>query len=281
MQKMNYHTHSSLCDGTGELRDYVEAAVKKGFRALGFSGHSPLPFPNDWTMDDEALSLYLNGVRELKRMYGEDIEIYLGLETDYLDTEHNPAQEIYHSLGLDYQIGSVHAIPDPKDGLFYSFDGPLDELNHLIHRTFDGSGKNLITGYYHQVRKMVEAGGFDILGHFDSIKKHNREVKFFSEEEDWYKEIVFDTLSAVAESGVILEVNTGGMSRNYTREPYPSKWIIRRCAELEIPIMLNSDAHRPDLLDYGFPETEKMLVSLGVSRGRILLDGSWKEISYG
>jgi histidinol-phosphatase (PHP family) len=128
---------------------------------------------------------------------------------------------------------------------------------------------------------MVELGGFEILGHIDSIKKHNRQIGFFSENEDWYRDLVLDTLEVVSGSGLLLEVNTGGMSRNYTQEPYPSKWILRRCAEMGIPVVLNSDAHRPDLIDYAFRETEKLLVSVGIPRGRVLLDGEWRDVSYG
>lgn len=34
------------------------------------------------------------------------------------------------------------------------------------------------------------------------------------------------------------------MAKRYTSEPYPSQWILKRAVKMNIPTMLNSDAHR-------------------------------------
>jgi len=42
----NYHTHTPRCNhATGEERAYVEQAIKKGLKILGFSDHTPYIFP--------------------------------------------------------------------------------------------------------------------------------------------------------------------------------------------------------------------------------------------
>ena len=301
MQKMNFHTHSEYCDGSGKPEEYVQTALRKNFHALGFSGHTPLPFPNNWTMDEETLPVYLNDIRQLKKRYSGRIEIYLGLETDYLDEKRNAASPNVQALNLDYQIGSIHMLPDPEDGQYFSFDGPLDELHHLIQVTFGGSVRKFITAYYHQMARMLEIGGFDIIGHFDLIKKHNREVGFFSEDESWYRSIVEETIMAVAESGLLLEVNTGAMSRGYTSEPYPSPWILDLCAQAGsaeansqndlaeasgrssrggIPVVISADAHKPDLMDYAFEEIEEMLLAAGYRHSWGLLQNRWQEVWF-
>lgn len=304
MQKMNFHTHSEYCDGSGKPEEYVQAAISKNFRALGFSGHTPLPFPNNWTMDEESLPVYLNEIRQLQAKYRGRIEIYLGLETDYLDEKRNPSSPQVQALNLDYQIGSIHMLQDPADGRYYSIDGPLDELHHLIQVTFGGSVRRLITAYYRQLVRMVEIGGFDIIGHFDLVKKHNREVGFFSEEESWYRRIVEETITAVAESGLRLEVNTGAMGRGYTSDPYPSPWIIALCAQAGtsaqsgpggqsgtgaqagqggrdgIPLVISADAHKPDMIDYAFEEIEAMLIAAGYRHSWGLLQNRWQEVWF-
>lgn len=35
----NYHIHSTFCDGKNTPVEVVEAAIQKGFDAIGFSGH--------------------------------------------------------------------------------------------------------------------------------------------------------------------------------------------------------------------------------------------------
>ncbi|MFP4618272.1 MAG: histidinol-phosphatase HisJ [Spirochaetaceae bacterium] len=276
----NYHTHSSFCDGKGQLEDYVKYAISRGFHALGFSGHAPLPFPNDWTMNEENLSTYIREVLDLKERYRDSLEIYLGLETDYLDKKHNPAHPKYKALGLDYQIGSVHHLYSPERTEFLQVDYTKEELELLLKDTFDKDIKALVSTYYRMVREMVQTGGFEILGHLDLVKKQNRGNVYFDETEKWYKREIEKTLETVAETDVILEINTGAMARGYTAEPYPSPWIIDRAAELKIPVTINSDAHRPEWLDYGFEEAENLARAAGYSSKIVYTEGEWREIGY-
>ena len=281
MIKTNYHSHSSFCDGEGRLEEYVQYALSQHMQALGFSGHAPLPFPNAWTMDEEDLPLYLGEVRRLKDLYSNRIELYTGLEIDYLDEKRNPAQPVYDALGLDYRIGSVHMLPDPDDGEYYSLDGPVEELDHLIKQVYSGSVERMVTDYYRQIERMVQIGGFDFIGHLDLIKKHNTKLGLFSEEENWYRDAVSSALDAIAGSGLMVEVNTGAIARGYTDEPYPSPWILAMCAERKIPITLNSDAHKPSWVEYGFEDALRIIREAGYTRGMALLEGKWQEVSYG
>ena len=281
MIKTNYHSHSSYCDGEGRLEEYVQYALSQHLQALGFSGHAPLPFPNAWTMDEEDLPMYLSETRRLKDQYKDKIELYTGLEIDYLDETRNPANPNYAALRLDYKIGSVHMLPDPDDGEFYSVDGPVKEIDHLLENVYSGSAKEMVKDYYRHIERMVRIGGFDFIGHLDLVKKHNRKLQLFSEEETWYRETIGKTLDTIADSGLIVEVNTGAIARGYTDEPYPSPWILRMCLDRGIPITLNSDAHKPSWVGFGFEEALRIIREAGYTRGMALLQGEWQEVTYG
>jgi histidinol-phosphatase (PHP family) len=110
MFKTNYHTHSKFCDGTGELEDYIISAINRGFDVLGFSGHAPLPFENDWTIPKSELWNYLKELTELKIKYKNRIIIKTGLEIDYIDNLSGPNNQYFKDLHLDYIIGSVHLL---------------------------------------------------------------------------------------------------------------------------------------------------------------------------
>ena len=276
--KTNYHTHSELCDGAGHLRDYADTAVSRGFTILGFSGHAPLPFPNSWTMDEEGLQDYLGEVHQLRETYRGTLEILLGLEIDYLDEEHNPAQDVYDALGLDYRIGSVHHLYSPQQEEFLQVDYTTAELNQLLEETYRNDVEAMVTDYYRMVRAMVRTGGFDIVGHLDLIKKHNAGNAYFDEGARWYRDAVRRTLEEIAESGLIMEVNTGAMARGYTAEPYPSGWALEEAAQLGIPVVLNADAHKPEWLDYGYEEVKKMIRSSGYGSRMEYIDGTWTEV---
>ena len=74
--------------------------------SIGFTSHAPVPFKTDWTMDPKDLPGYLAEINRLKAEYRGKIEIYLGLEVDYLPEF--PEARLDRFTGLDYVIGSIH-----------------------------------------------------------------------------------------------------------------------------------------------------------------------------
>ena len=81
----NYHTHSLYCDGSASIEDFVKEAIRQGFSSYGVSSHSPIPFDTCWNMNRGDLPAYLDEVHFIKKKYEGRIEIYCGLEIDYLD----------------------------------------------------------------------------------------------------------------------------------------------------------------------------------------------------
>lgn len=84
----NYHTHTWRCmHATGTEREYVENAIQGGLQILGFSDHTPMPYPNGYVsplkMRLDQLEDYVTTVHSLKKEYENDIQILLGLEVEY------------------------------------------------------------------------------------------------------------------------------------------------------------------------------------------------------
>ena len=81
----NYHTHTWRCShATGTEREYVEAALARGLKVLGFSDHTPYPFPEShvswFRMKTQELDDYVTVCQNLRREYRDSIEIHVGLE---------------------------------------------------------------------------------------------------------------------------------------------------------------------------------------------------------
>lgn len=56
----NYHTHTWRCrHADGTEREYVECAIEGGLKILGFSDHSPYPFPDGY---DSGMRMRLDQV---------------------------------------------------------------------------------------------------------------------------------------------------------------------------------------------------------------------------
>ena len=119
----------------------------------------------------------------------------------------------------------------------------------------------------------------DIIGHLDKIKIQSEDGQLFAEQAPWYQEAVQHTLDVIAERSLIVEVNTRGLYKQKTDEPYPSGWILKRMRAMNIPIVLNSDAHHPRELTAFFPETVARLVQLGFQEVQQLQNGQWQAVS--
>ncbi len=276
MLKTNYHSHSEFCDGTGLLEEYVTSAINKEFDIFGFSGHAPLPFKNDWTMPKKDLLPYIIEAKRLKENYKNDIELKIGLEIDYIENKMTPADKFYQDLELDFIIGSVHVLPDKNTGEYLGVEYTKKEMEQLINDTYNGNTRSLVKEYYRLVREMSKKGGFGILGHIDVIKKTNVNSIYFDETEKWYKDEIELTLQCISKNKQIMEVNTGKVLKDPTRI-YPSPWILKLANKYNIPIMLNSDAHRPDRVDNYFEKAKTIILDAGYTTLKVLKENYWKD----
>jgi len=125
---------------------------------------------------------------------------------------------------------------------------------------------------------MLKTAPPDILAHFDVIKKNNYDNAFFNEDDEIYRHEVKETLKLISDTNTIIEVNTGGISRGYIKDAYPSKWILELCYDMGIPVMLASDSHTPENIDFKFNETIDLLKKIGFKKQRILYQNQWVDI---
>ena len=272
----NYHTHFELDDGSGPLSAYVETAVNRGFKVLGFSPHAPLPYPNEWSMDADGLGYYLKKAAELKSEYADRLEICIGLEIDYVKGESSPLRPAFGNRPIEYSIGSVHSMRDLQSGGELSVDGPVEELEKLLAHSFGGDVKKLVAGYFDLQMEMLEEGGFDILGHCDLIKKRNGGNRFFDQNESWFQSKAMEMLELAARKDVVIEVNTGGLSGGATTEVYPSPRLIAECRRLDIPLTLCADAHRPEHIDFHLRESAQLMKTAGYGEFYFFTGGKWQ-----
>ncbi|WP_428655350.1 histidinol-phosphatase [Runella sp.] len=270
----NYHSHSHYCDGKGSPEEQVQGALAQGLRAFGFSSHCPVPFENKWSMKAERMTDYLAETNALKVKYAGQIELYVGMEVDFLPETLGPKSFPM----LDYCVGSVHYVELNQFGQPWEIDGSSVEFLECLDTLYSGDIRAVIQKYYGIIRQMVDTDPPQIMGHLDKIKMHNAARHLFDESEPWYVEEVEQTLQAIAKAGIITEINTRG---NYKRDLdlYPSSWIIKRMHELNIPICINSDSHRPEEITASFPLAFQTALAAGYREVRILLGGIWQDVA--
>ena len=268
MMIYNFHTHSYYDDGREPLEDYVKSAIDKGMTAIGFSGHAPLPFYSEWSIEQKNYPDYLAEVHRLKEQYKGRIDIYLGLETDYIPGFVEDIQPMIEEGPLDYVVGSVHLVIKPggktTDDIWF-IDGPREGYIRGLQDVFGGDARAATEAYFNQQTAMVNNQRPNIIGHLDKVNMHNH-GELFDPEEEWYGKAVDRLLDAIAKHGTIVELNTRGVYRGKTENYFPETAILRKCLQREIPVMVNTDAHHPSQLDEHFDLAVKHLKAIGYNK---------------
>jgi len=277
MIKANFHTHTVFCDGLNSAEDCVLAAINKEMPAIGFSTHVPIPIASKWNMPASKTQNYFAEIKQLKRKYANQIEIYAGFEMDYLITADKNLIHEYIKQA-DYTIGSVHYLYSVDHKKYYAIDGTTSGVAAAYQKLTNGDNKLLVKSYYNELLRIIREFKPNIIGHFDVIKKRNHQNCYFDETEKWYVDLVHQVLAEIAAQEIIVEVNTGGRLRGYITDNYPSNWILKECLVKKIPIVISSDAHQAADIDGFFAETAAQLKDLGFTHQKTLRAGKWIDV---
>lgn len=270
----NYHSHCTFCDGRADAETFILEAIRQGFHSYGVSSHAPLPFSTHWSMEMADINDYIREIEELKHKYASQIEIYTGLEIDYLTESHNPSIPFFRNLPLDYRIGSVHLLEDPEGNLA-DLDVSSEKFKIKIAERFDNDLRGVVTGYFDKLMRMLEAGGIDIVGHADKISMNASFCDPSVTRQSWYLDKIRDYFELIAAKGVMMEVNTKAfVTRNFF---FPNKEHFSLIRELNIPLMVNSDSHYPEKINEGRTEALSALKEAGIDTVCELIGGKWEQ----
>lgn len=275
MNLTNYHSHCSFCDGRAPFEEFVKEAIRQGFYSYGVSSHAPLPFPTRWTMEWEQMEAYLDEFKNLRSKYADEIELYVGLEIDYLNEESNPSVARFTELPLDYRIGSVHLLYDAA-GEVVDIDCSPAVFKERVDRHFNGDVLRVVRMYFDRLFRMVELGGFDILGHADKMHYNASCYHPGLLDEPWYEALMKDYFSLVASRGYLVEINTKAYDSLGTFYPNSRYWELMK--EYQIKVLVNSDAHYPERINAGRMEALRLLQAKGFATVAELHQGSWREV---
>jgi histidinol-phosphatase (PHP family) len=278
--KFNFHSHNHFCDGSTSPEEMVRAAIRLGMPSLGISSHGPVPYPNSWCMDETDLKKYLQEISRLKEKYAGRIEIHCGLEADYVERKSN-FNDFRNGSGIDYIIGSVHYLYENPDDKPFSVDGTRKEFLQGFRDVYRKDAERMTRRFFSLNRQMIEEQKPDLVGHIDKIRINLSHVHPAPESEKWYQEELHQTIGCLVANDQIIEVNTRGIYKKYTTEPYPSYGFLRELKNRNGRISLNSDAHHPDELLGHYTETILILKAIGFTESWVLLRDTWQPVPIG
>lgn len=263
-----FHSHTEFCDGRATMEAFAREVVARGFTHYGFSPHCPLPIVSPCNMRREDVGRYLSEVDRIKGEYGGHCRFYAAMEVDYLGEEFGPSSREISELPLDYVIGSVHFVANRK-GRLVDVDGRFESFRRKMRDYFDDDIRYVCEAFYARSAAMVEAGGFDIIGHFDKIGQNASYFQPGTEDEEWYQALVSDLVDRIIshnarhpERPLTVEINTKACADHSGRLfPHPRHW--GRLIEAGVPLIVNSDAHVPALIDASREMAFSMLEQAG------------------
>ena len=263
--KCNLHAHTQFCDGKNTAEEMVLGAIASGCEVLGFSSHSPLPFDNDWSMTEASVLQYRAEVLRLKEKYKDQIDVLLGIEYDSFS--------VCSKEGYDYILGSVHHVC--KDGTYIPVDCDLTLVTAEVERLFGGNYLAYACEYYEQMYTLKKNTNCNIVGHFDLLTKYNEDGITIDELSPIYRDAALSALDAVLKDDLIIEINTGAISRGYRKTPYPAPFILKFISERKGRVMLNSDSHAANTVLYFYKEAVEYAKSCGIKELTIYQNGKF------
>ncbi len=254
MEKVNYHTHTTGSDGKVEAEEWIKLAIKKKFKVLGITDHYYFPpgfrdWGNEFYSDEHYRKL-----KDLKEKYKNKITILVNVEFDWLEDYKEWIKNEATRRTYDYRFISIHFIKVGKD---YP---PLDNDEETFQKIVKDLGgiKKVVKKYYSELRKAIKTGWFDVVGHLDLIKIWNKDNKYFSGKESWYRREVEKTLKLIKKKNMKMDLNSKGFGKP-CREQYPSLEILKEAQRMGIPFLIGTDAHKLEELEKGLEEIEKLL----------------------
>lgn len=275
MNLTNYHSHTNYCDGHATIEEFIQTAIELNFTSYGISSHAPLPFSTRWNMEWDRVDDYLKECAEAKEKLGDQIEIYTGLEMDYLHEDYNPAMDKFQAIPLDYRIGSVHFL-ELDSGGYVDIDSGEELFKENVDKYFHHDYEEVIIRYFDAMRRMIALGGFDFLGHCDKISKNTSANAKGITQASFYKEIIRAYFEMIAESGLMIEINT--KAYDTTGMFFPNEEHFALIRELEIPVLVNSDSHRLHKINSGRKEGLKALVNARFDTVMELKNKEWTAV---
>lgn len=245
----NYHTHTWRCKhAEGEERAYVEQAIAAGTRILGFSDHTPYPFPNGYVsyfrMAPSQAEGYFTTLSDLKREYAGQIEIRIGVEAEYYPEHFQALLELLAQYPCEYLILGQHFTNNELDGV-YSGRATADEA--------------VLMQYVSQVLEGLSTGKFTYLAHPDLLNWRGAE--------EVYRRETTRLCRGVKALGLPLEINLLGL---YEGRHYPNGTFWQIAGEVGNTAILGCDAHQPWALNR--PDIEEAGRELAAEYGIPLVD---------
>ena len=240
----NYHTHTHRCNhAIGREEEYVKEALEAGLEILGWADHTPYLFPDGYysrfRMRPIQLPGYIRTVQELQTKYAGQIEMPIGLETEYYPKHFEKLIEFLEDHPIDYLILGQHFVGNEYDAVY---SGLVTEDREVVKQ------------YCRQSMEAMNTGLFTYFAHPDLIH--------YAGDRKFYMDTVRPMCAEAKSCGMPLEINLLGIREG---RHYPNRYFWEMAAEEGCEVILGCDAHLPKAVND--PKSERAALALAKELG--------------
>jgi histidinol-phosphatase (PHP family) len=244
---LDYHIHTDFsCDSDATMIEMCRSAIEKGIPEIGFSEHFDL-MPQEECRNYLQVDAFWEDLLECRRAFRGSLIIRAGVELGEPHHFKDEVADLLNQYPWDYSLASMHWVG--SGNIFYPefFEQPAEQ----VYRP-----------YFLELARMAAEAEFDVVAHFDMVKRRGFDAYGVFDPCDYENEIR-NVLKTLAEKDRALEVNTATLRRP-VKELCPGVTILKWFKEAGGKwITLGSDAHRPDQVGYGLLQALAMLRSAG------------------
>lgn len=270
---VDYHLHSTCSeDAFSSIADYCQRASELGFAEIGFCEHADFD-PRDRSYGCFDYAAFRGQIETQRERSGHNLAVRAAVEVTYQASREQEIARFLADKRLDYVVGSVHLVEDvatltaaltkdaaaltaslTKDAASLTADWAMISERDRCRRYFEErTVQAAYRPYFAELRRAVASGLFDLIGHFDLVKRYG--VNYYGPfDPAAFADQIHDILELAVDRGVGLEINTSGL-RQPPRETFPGLAILRRYRQLGGEILtVGSDAHSTADLGRGIPQ---------------------------
>ena len=251
MYLLDYNIHLDYKSANLDtINAMCSSAITKGIDEIAFVVH--MFFDNNQKSKPYDHKQVCDLVESAREHFSGDLFVRLGLEISYQTKYLELIEDFLKENTFDFTIASVHHLNEL----------PLNNQDELFEFFKAHKLPDAYLPYFFEVKRAAECKLFDLIGHFDFIKKSG--VEFYGPfDSNMFSNILNGILKTIIINGMGLEINTSGMRQN-PREYYPANEILKTYRQLggEI-ITVASDAESKDNIGAGIPNALWLAHSTG------------------
>jgi len=249
------HMHTAFSsDSDTPMEQMILSSIEKGLTSICITDHHDIDFPKlfadlDFQLDTPS---YIEEFHRLKEIYGEKIDLRIGVELGLMPDTGDKLREYLCRYGseFDFVIGSTHLV-DKVDPYLPEYYGSFEKEQDGFRRYFEENMKNLQT--FDQM---------DSFGHYDYAVRYapKKDLNYVPSD---YIDMTDMFLKTLIEKGIALELNTAGLKYGM-KQANPHIEILKRYRELGGELLtIGADGHKPEHIAWDFKKAYEILREAG------------------